>query len=188
MRQIASFIVTAALSLALGLPWPAEAGESTEVELARAASGPGQIAIIVGATALPLLSNEEDAANEAWRTADGIVSAWLIAQGVQQIVHAERPDGSSDDSFPSGHATAAFAAATMAADYKPHQAPYWYSAAALIAWSRVRLKRHRTEDVIAGALLGFGVAKLEQSLPRGLLLSPFIDADGGGGVKAVWQF
>ena len=49
-----------------------------------------------------------------------------------------------------GHATVAFAAATMAADRHPDQAPWWYGAAALIGWSRVRKNRHRTEDVLAG--------------------------------------
>jgi len=175
--------------LLLWLPSLASAGDSTEVQLAEALSEPGMVAIIVGAVAMPLLEGDDNAGDEALRTADGIASAWLVTKGLQRSVQEERPDGTSKDSFPSGHATSAFAAATMAADRHPKQAPYWYGAAAAIAWSRVRLKRHHTRDVLAGAAIGYGMAKLEQQLPRGLLIAPFYDPDTQcGGVEACWEF
>lgn len=178
-----------ALAALLAFPMSAQASDTTEEDLALALSGAGQAVVVIGAVALPFLDNEADAQAQALRHADAIASAWLVTQGLQRIVREKRPQGNSRDSFPSGHATAAFAAATVAADDHPEQAAYWYGAAAAIAWSRVRLKRHRTRDVLAGAALGYGMAKLEQHLPRGLLLAPFIEPeDGCTGVEAVWEF
>jgi hypothetical protein len=64
----------------------------------------------------------------------------------------------SSSSFPSGHTTVAFAAATVyAMEYSNH--PYIpvlaYSAATLIGISRITENRHWATDVLAGAALGF---------------------------------
>ena len=61
-------------------------------------------------------------------------------------------------SFPSGHTTVAFAAATVfATEYrdKPIIPVIAYTAAALIGLSRITENKHWTTDVIAGAALGF---------------------------------
>ncbi len=57
-------------------------------------------------------------------------------------------------SFPSGHAAAAFAVGATLALAHPWAAPAVLGVATLVAISRVRLRVHRIEDVIAGALLG----------------------------------
>lgn len=64
-------------------------------------------------------------------------------------------------SFPSGHATNAFAAATaIAAHYDNWYVPaIAYSIAAGVAVSRVNDRAHFASDVVAGALIGRGVAK-----------------------------
>ena len=76
------------------------------------------------------------------------------------------------------HATAAFAVAMMESEFHPKQAIFWYAGAAYISYSRVRLNRHYTQDVIAGAALGYFTARLEISRPRGLILSPLIEPTG----------
>jgi membrane-associated phospholipid phosphatase len=64
----------------------------------------------------------------------------------------------SNSSFPSGHATAAFAAATVyAMEYKNSK---WvpilsYSAASLIALSRITENKHWTTDILVGSVLGY---------------------------------
>jgi membrane-associated phospholipid phosphatase len=63
-----------------------------------------------------------------------------------------------NSSFPSGHTTVAFAAATVfAMEYKNH--PYIpiisYTAATLIGLSRITENKHWITDVVAGAALGF---------------------------------
>ena len=61
-------------------------------------------------------------------------------------------------SFPSGHATTAFAAALVLAFWYPRQAGVFMGLAVLVALSRVVLGVHFPSDVLAGALLGSGVA------------------------------
>ncbi|MBV6404986.1 MAG: phosphatase PAP2 family protein [Flavobacteriales bacterium] len=59
-------------------------------------------------------------------------------------------------SFPSGHATCAFAMCLAFAvmGRRAALAPAWAVVAALLAFSRVYLSQHFTEDVLAGALTG----------------------------------
>ena len=64
----------------------------------------------------------------------------------------------SSTSFPSGHTTVAFAAATVyAMEYRdiPFIPVLAYSAASLIGISRITENRHWATDVLAGAALGF---------------------------------
>ncbi len=61
-------------------------------------------------------------------------------------------------SFPSGHATTAFALAALLALLYPRWAAGFLALAALIGLSRVVLGAHFPSDVLAGAALGTGVA------------------------------
>lgn len=69
-----------------------------------------------------------------------------------------KPDNASFSSFPSGHTTVAFAAATVFAfEYrnKPIVPIIAYSAATLIGFSRITEKKHWPTDVLIGAALGY---------------------------------
>ena len=55
-------------------------------------------------------------------------------------------------SFPSGHATAAFCAATLLGG-----GPGWYALAAAVAATRVYVRLHHASDVVAGAALGLAL-------------------------------
>jgi len=64
----------------------------------------------------------------------------------------------SNSSFPSGHATVAFAAATVYA--MEYRSTVWvpivsYTAASLISLSRITENKHWTTDVLVGAMLGY---------------------------------
>ena len=61
-------------------------------------------------------------------------------------------------SFPSGHATVAFACATVLVLAVPRLRLPLYALAALIAFSRVYVGVHYPFDVLAGALLGVAIA------------------------------
>ena len=68
-------------------------------------------------------------------------------------------------SFPSGHSTAAFLFAGLAAVSFPAWAMVFYVWASLVALSRVALGVHFPSDILAGALLGSGIAYFVLQLP-----------------------
>lgn len=71
-------------------------------------------------------------------------------------------------SFPSGHATVSFACATVLALAVPRLRVPLYALAALIAFSRIYVGVHFPFDVIAGAVLGFGIAIALRTLAAAL--------------------
>jgi membrane-associated phospholipid phosphatase len=79
---------------------------------------------------------------------------WIATDVLKYAADATRPDGGSR-SFPSGHASIAFAGAEfLRVQYGWKWAAPAYAAATFVAWSRVEARRHYTHDVIAGALIG----------------------------------
>lgn len=64
-------------------------------------------------------------------------------------------------SFPSGHATAAFTAASVLAR-SGHGDAFWFAIATLVASSRVYVKMHHASDVVAGALVGIALGRVAQ--------------------------
>jgi len=158
---------------------------------ARFASGTGNILFLGAGTLLPLIEDGKDGQEHSLRTADSLLTSTLITEALKRVVREQRPDSNARDSFPSGHATAAFAVATMQAHYHPKQALLWYAGATAISYSRVKLRRHYTQDVLAGAAIGFLTARFELNQKRGLILSPFIkprNEGGGSGLSVSMNF
>jgi PAP2 superfamily protein len=86
----------------------------------------------------------------------------FITQAGKKIARRERPNHSDNQSFPSGHATNAFAIATaIATNYhdKPAVPVIAYALATSVALARVHDNVHFPSDVVAGALIGRAVAK-----------------------------
>ena len=65
-----------------------------------------------------------------------------------------------DPSFPSGHACYSFMMATLLASWFPRYRVIFFIIAGFIGWTRIYLGLHFPTDVIAGALLGYGITKL----------------------------
>jgi hypothetical protein len=90
----------------------------------------------------------------------------LLTRGLKSVAGRERPNGSDDGSFPSGHASSAFSAATfLARGIEDRIEGPWgklgylaYLPAGFVAAHRVSSEVHFPSDVVAGALLGFFVA------------------------------
>lgn len=164
---------------ALAASTPAAQADSLRHDEAKFASGAGNLVYLALGTFLPLATDGSDGERHTLRNGDALVSAALLTEGLKAITREERPDHSSRDSFPSGHASAAFAVAAMQAHWHPRQAVAWYAGAAVIAESRVTLKRHYWHDVLAGAALGIGMAAVEWHQPRGLLIAPIYPARRG---------
>jgi len=66
-------------------------------------------------------------------------------------------------SFPSGHALAAWCAATLLAEGDP-LAPTYYGMAAAISLSRVHVRLHHATDVVAGSVLGVLLGRAGRAL------------------------
>jgi len=88
-----------------------------------------------------------------------LIRAQLLSQGYTQVVkitaQRERPDGSDDRSFPSGHAAATFATANV---IRRHYGWRWgtlgYGVAAYVAMARLSHNKHYLSDVVFGAAVG----------------------------------
>lgn len=98
-----------------------------------------------------------------------------------------RPDGSSR-SFPSGHAAATFASATVLQSHFGWKAGIpAYAVASYVAASRLQMNRHYLSDVTFGAVLGILSARTV-TVGRGdarFAVGPMA-APGGGGVSFTW--
>jgi undecaprenyl-diphosphatase len=66
-------------------------------------------------------------------------------------------------SFPSGHATAAFTAASMLSQGSA-AAPAYFAVAGIVAYSRVYTKMHHPSDVLVGAGLGLVLGQIGRRL------------------------
>ena len=78
---------------------------------------------------------------------------------LKNIFVRNRPPGAmlSDYSFPSGHATFAWALAVVLASKEPRAKYVFYLLAILISISRIYLGVHYPSDVVAGTLVGVGI-------------------------------
>ncbi|MFB3897562.1 MAG: phosphatase PAP2 family protein [bacterium] len=87
---------------------------------------------------------------------------------------------SEDQSFPSGHTTAAFGFATIFAAFSPYLGGVAYLLAILVGIARIHSSAHFLSDVLVGALLGYLVskyilAKMNTAKPSGLFRIPIAE-------------
>ena len=89
-----------------------------------------------------------------------VVVNFLYTLVIKESVRRDRPDHSDHLAFPSGHASNAFACATVWSEqYGWKAAVPGYLAAGLVSGSRLALKKHRVSDIVGGATLGVIVGK-----------------------------
>ena len=88
----------------------------------------------------------------------------LVVQGLKYSIGEPRPDGSSNNSFPSGHTTTAFLGAHMFHKEYKHKGPFYsiaaYTLASFTGIMRQLNNRHWISDVAMGAGLGIGITEL----------------------------
>jgi len=131
---------------------------------------------------------------------EAFVVSGLTCFAIKALLGRERPVETSDSdrfrpfrsdsSFPSGHTTVAFAAATVFSEQYPHWyviAPS-YGVASAVGFSRMYANKHWMSDVVAGAFLGTTAAHLlrrhrKRSATSAWRLEPNLD-----GVQLVRRF
>ena len=148
-----------------------EAHSVSEDRLASWAQPLGNAGVLLPALALSYgaarWSHHLDGARSLWRVGVAVGVAGGMALVFKEAVGRSRPFESPNDpssfhpftghtSFPSGHATLAFAtAAAIDRETASRWVPWVaYPSAALLAWSRVHDRQHWASDVVSGAAIG----------------------------------
>ena len=169
--------IVLALAATLAVQAPAQASPQSD-KTWRGIADAGEIG-------LPLAAIIATAAQGDKHGAVQLAETFALAVGAAEVlkysVDEQRPNGGYH-SFPSGHATAAFAGA----GYIGHRYGWDYGAAAeavalLVGFSRVHTRDHHWYDVVAGAAIGEGSAAIfTRRLPEEVVIIPWGDSHGGG--------
>lgn len=132
----------------------------------------------IGVVMLPALAwglsqwqDDKEGQNEFyWSLASTLVATELL----KYSIHEERPDSSGNDSFPSGHTSLSFQAATYVQQrYGWKIAIPFYTMATYVGWSRIHSDKHYTKDVLAGALIGIISAHYFTHPYKGVSILPY---------------
>ncbi len=136
-------------------------------------------ALPIGQFVYGVLAKDSKSRYNAYESLGGLAFSAIVAEALKYGVDRQRPaekhpgeifpqSNEHGHSFPSGHATVAFATATtLALEYKK-----WYITvpaylwAAGVGYSRVYMGEHYPTDVIGGAVIGAGGALLSHWLTR----------------------
>lgn len=118
-----------------------------------------------------------------------LMSTFMVTTGVysiKKISHQQRPDGSTYNSFPSGHTAMAFASAEFLRQEYKDVSPWYgyagYAVATVTGYLRMYNNKHWLSDIVAGA--GVGIAstkiaywlypKIKQAFFKGKNLNTFV--------------
>lgn len=153
-------------------------------------------ALTLGTLALGYFRHDEEQKSTGMDMVEATALGSLSSFALKQAIGRARPHDTGQradwfqggDSFPSGHATAAFAAAEVFADSRPSGEWHWralaYTLAAATAYARVHDNMHWTSDVVAGAALGIAtgrfVAGRTEKTPGEHVSLSFEPLPGGG--------
>ncbi len=106
--------------------------------------------------------------HDNWRKTTTMATALglnlLVVQTMKYTISETRPDGSANNSFPSGHTTTAFMGAHIFHKEYAHESPYFsvvaYALASMTGVMRQLNNRHWISDVFFGAGLGISLTEL----------------------------
>jgi len=165
--------------------WVRDHRSSSSEDIFKAITHLGDGVVLIGLMTALYVSGEVSDNNSLRKTALLSLESWLatgiIVRGLKSAVGRARPwTGESSHSFhpfstksrfasfPSGHASSAFAVATVIADQSKKAIIdiLAYSLATLVAISRVHIDKHWASDILVGSAIGYFVAKKICALDR----------------------
>lgn len=119
----------------------------------------GSTATILSAAALTYavgrLAKNEHLANTGLLVLTATATTQFVTLAGKYLVQRPRPDGGNNHSFPSGHTSGMFAAASVLdARYGYKIGVPSYLLASFVGFSRIRMGKHYPTDVVSGAILG----------------------------------
>jgi undecaprenyl-diphosphatase len=151
-------------------------GNKTADRLFYAASELGDFSLVWHLVGVARGLTSDRRADEAFRLSAVLAAESVLINGVvKSFFRRRRPVWTGDSrrphrlrrprssSFPSGHASAAFTAATLLAEDDPLW-PLYYATAAVVASSRTYVKIHHASDVVAGALTGIALGRVARKV------------------------
>ncbi|HEX8328912.1 MAG TPA: phosphatase PAP2 family protein [Hymenobacter sp.] len=155
----------------------------------------------LGAVALAGVESRNDRINTLLIIAKGEAIMLASTFAVKYISRKERPDGSDNLSFPSGHTAQAFLAASIVhTEFRDKSQWYGvgaYTIATSVAALRMINSKHWQSDVVAGA--GFGILSAHlaylshrnrwgrKPIGRDLGFAPMWTPAGGTGLSLTWR-
>ena len=100
-------------------------------------------------------------------TATSYLSMAIMVNGLKLVVKEQRPNGTSYNSFPSGHTATAFTGAELVRlEYGWVWGVAAYTAATAVAYGRVAHQTHWWWDTAAGAVIGIASAQIGYNTVR----------------------
>lgn len=177
----ASLILFAATA---GLPSTAQAKDEDAWATASDVGVYGLTAVALG---LPLIKGDQQGAFQA---AGSIGAALLVTTGLKETFPELRPDGSDRKSFPSGHTSRAFAAASTIYNREgPSAGIPAMAVASFVGVARVQADKHFWHDVLVGAGIGMasGFLITRQRSEKQAMIVPWGDTKSAG-VSVAMRF
>jgi membrane-associated phospholipid phosphatase len=139
----------------------------------------GRDGLVLSAFGVPAVQRDWRGAEQA---ALSMGAASVETFALKRSITERRPDGSDNQSFPSGHTSVSFAAAaTLEKRYGWHAGLPAHIVAALVGVARVKADKHFVHDVVAGAAIGEASGWLLTRRQSGRVQwMPWGDTHGGG--------
>jgi membrane-associated phospholipid phosphatase len=151
--------------------------------------------VLAGAAAGAVAFGDSRMQNMGIISLESVVGAAALSIATKNVVNRARPrdelgqwsrsPNRSDASFPSNHATVAFAAVTPFA--QEYDAPWLYGVAAIGSLGRTAGRQHWVSDVVAGGALGYVVGSWLWHTQRDNNRSGFAVAPGPKSVSMSWS-
>jgi membrane-associated phospholipid phosphatase len=141
----------------------------------------GMFSLDAVAIGVPIAKGDKQGAFQA---GGSIAAATLVSTGLKHTFPEWRPDRSDRRSFPSGHTSNAFAAATSLLEREGADVGIpALAVASVVGFARVKANKHHWYDVVAGAGIGTISGLVITHRPKGDRITnviPWVDSDGAG--------